>query len=61
MWVKVVEHDYKSGTRLDEILVNLDNVSHINTRKNQVCLNSGLVIRINKESMIHLLELIEIK
>ena len=61
MWVGVVEHDYTTGKRIGETLINLDNVTHIEVTKNLICVNSGLVIRVNDESMIHLLELIETK
>lgn len=61
MWVGVVEHDYTTSKRIGETLINFDNVTHIEVTKNLICVNSGLVIRVNEESMIHLLELIETK
>lgn len=61
MWIGVVEHDYTTGKRIGETSINFDNVTHVEVTKNLICLNSGLVIRVNEESMIHLLELIETK
>ena len=61
MWVGVVEHNYSTGKRIGETMVNLDNVTHIEVTENLICTTSGSVIRINNESMVHLCELIGTK
>ena len=55
-WVGVVQHDFATGTRIGETLVNLDNVAFIGVTTDTISFIDGLLIKINRESTKMLLD-----
>lgn len=57
-WVGVVQHDFITNDRMGETLVNLDKLEYIQVTQNTLVFGSAF-IKINTESMKHILELLE--
>ena len=55
-WVGVVQHDFATGTRIGEVLVNLDNVTFIGVTTDTISFIDGKFIKINRESTKMLLD-----
>lgn len=60
-WVGVVQHNLLTGDRIGKTLINLDNVDYIETTRDVLVFNSGEHVKINRESMVHILELLEME
>ncbi len=58
-WIGVVQHDFDTGERLGETLINLDNATVIKVTENVIEFNSGSAIKINNGSMETLIEYID--
>lgn len=58
-WIGVVRHDFETGKRIGETLINLNNVTHIEVCENLIWFNGGEFIKVNKESIKMLLDVIK--
>ena len=58
-WIGIVQHDDISGKRIGETLINLDNVKYITVTECTVHFCDNSSIKVNRESMEMLLDVIE--